>query len=224
MGKLIIPPPQTIATMIGTPNNDVNRWKGNCYCVASKMVKEDVLMTDCRAVYGHYLGPISSKSFFQNRRNMPFCQHGWIELPNGDIIDPTRWVFEAKEPYIALIDHMDDVAEEYDEGGNQWREATTNPPPEYSKKDKQFSFSKDDFDKLDGRTYVLGLLGDKRKSVSSISSDQLFWLANLSIDTLGIYAMTVYDYIHRMGCLAFVPLDNQIKIIGEEKLKTLRDY
>ena len=82
--KLIIPPPHVIARMIDTPNFDVNRWKGNCFCVASKMVKEDVLMTDCRAVYGHYLGPISGTGYFKNRKDMPFCQHGWILLPNGD--------------------------------------------------------------------------------------------------------------------------------------------
>ncbi len=213
MAKLIIPPPNVIAKMIGTPNLDINRWKGNCMCVAMKIVSEDVLMTECRAVYGHYLGPISSKSYFRNRRGMPFIHHGWIELSNGDIVDPTRWVFEAKEPYIAFIDRMDDVAEEYDEGGNEFRKATRNPPPKYRKGDRQFPFTLDKFDKLDGRTYILSLLGDKRENVKEICLDQIFWLANLAVDTLGIYAESVYNYIEYMGHEAFIPIDNRLKIM-----------
>ncbi len=98
--KVIIPPINVIANFIDMPN--LNRWKGNCYCIASKIVNEDILMTECRAIYGHYLGPVSSKSCFSDRKHMPFISHGWIELSNRDIVDPTRWVFEAKEPYIAF--------------------------------------------------------------------------------------------------------------------------
>jgi hypothetical protein len=215
MSKLIIPPPNVIARMINTPNHDINRWKGNCYYVASQIVNEDVLMTDCRAIYGHYLGPISSKSYFRNRKGMPFCQHGWIELANGDIIDPTRWVFEAKEPYMAFIDRDDDIAEEYDEGGDRWRKATENPPPKYNEKDKQFSFTIDDFDRLDGRTYILSLLGynrNEKKDIKKISLSQIFWLANLSMNTLGVHIREVYNYIEIMKQEAFIPIDNYSKI------------
>jgi hypothetical protein len=172
--KITIPPIDVIVRMIDTPKLDVNNWKGNCYHVACQIVKQDVLMTECRAVYGHYLGPISPDGYFKARIGMPFVQHGWVEFPNGDIIDPTRWVFEAKQPYIALIEHDNVVLEEYDEGGNQWREATTDPPPKYSKDDEQYPFSVKDFDGIDGRTYILGLLGfhDNRKAIKNISLDQ----------------------------------------------------
>ena len=212
--RLIIPPPNVIVTMIGTPNNDINRWKGNCYHVACQIVKEDVFMTDCRAVYGHYLGHISSTGYFRNCKDMPFCPHGWILLPNGDVVDPTRWVFEGKEPYIALIDHMDDAIEDYDEGGNGWRESFQQPAPSYKKDDRQLSFVMEDFDKLDGRTYVLSLLGDKRKNIKEICLDQIFWLANLSPNTLGIYVKEIYAYIEHMGYDSFIPIDNRIKILG----------
>ena len=173
--KIIIPPLTVIENFIERP---AEKWAGNCYCVASKIVNEQIINDDCRAVYGHYLGQISSKSIFRNRRGMPFMQHGWIELSNGDIVDPTRWVFEAKEPYIAFIDRDDDVAEEYDEGGNEWMKATMTPPPKYRKGDRQFPFTMKDYDKLDGRTYVVGLLGDKRTNIKEICLDQIFWLAN----------------------------------------------
>lgn len=207
--KIIIPPIDVIVRMINTPDLDVNKWKGSCYYVACQIVKEDVLMTDCRAVYGHYLGYISPKSIFKYRRDMPFCQHGWIELSNGDIVDPTRWVFEAKDPYIALI--KKDTAEEYDEGGNEWRHATQTPPPAYDVADKQVSFKYKEFDRLDGRTYVLGLLGDKRKEIDNLCQEQIFWLANLSLQTLGIYAREIYDYIKFIDCDAFIPIDNMNK-------------
>lgn len=209
--KIIIPPIKVIVRMINTPDIDVNRWKGNCYYVASQIVKEDVLTAECRAVYGHYLGPIASDSYFRSHKGMPFVQHGWIELPNGDIIDPTRWVFENKEPYIAFIEKDNDVIEEYDEGGNEWRHATQNPPPAYNADDKQVSFRYDEFDRLDGRTYVLGLLGDKRKEIDRLSDEQIFWLANLSLQTLGIYAREVYAYIESVGCDAYIPWDNKNK-------------
>ena len=214
--KLIIPPIDVIMRMIDTPNLDVNRWKGNCFCVASKIVNEDVLMTECRAVYGHYLGPVSSKSYFSNRKDMPFISHGWILLPNGNIIDPTRWVFEAKEPYMAFIDSKDDAAEEYDEGGNGWRSAFVKPAPSYDKKDRQISFTEEEFDKISGRTYVLGLLGDKRKNIEKLCVNQIFWLANLSLDTLGIYVREIYEYIKYIEQEAFIPYDNRLKILGKD--------
>jgi len=215
--RIIIPPISVILRMIDTPDLNINRWKGNCYCIASKIVDEGIINDSCRAVYGHYLGPVSSKSYFANSRNMPFICHGWISLSNGDIIDPTRWVFEAKEPYMAFIDRDDDVAEEYDEGGNEWRASTRNPPPKYRKGDRQFPFTMKDFDKLDGRTYVLNLLGDKREFVKEICLDQIFWLANLSLDTLGIHADTIYDYINSMGQKVCIPIDNWMKTFPHYK-------
>ena len=208
--RIIIPPINVIAKFIGVPN--LEDWKGDCYGIASGIVKDEVIDDNCRAVYGHYLGPISSKSLFRDRRGMPFVHHGWIFLSNGNIVDPTRWVFEAKEPYIALIDKDDDVAEEYDEGGNGWMKANENPPPKYRKGDRQFPFVVSDDD---GGPYILDLLGEKRGVVKEICLDQIFWLANLSLDTLGIYAEVVYTYIKNMGQSVFIPIDNKLKILGE---------
>lgn len=211
--KLIIPPINVIGKMIEM--EDTSRWKGNCFCVASKIVDEPILLDDdCRAVYGHYLGPISSKSIFANRQHMPFVHHGWIVLSNGDIIDPTRWVFEAKDPYIAYFDSWDDIAvEEYDEGGNKWIKTNETPAPKYRKKDRQFPFVINDDE---GKSYVIDLLSDDRKEVKEISLDQIFWLANLSLNTLGIYANVVYTYIKNMGQSCCIPIDNKMKILGKD--------
>ena len=208
--KIIIPPIGVMGNFIGMPN--LERWKGNCYCVASKIVREQVINDNCRAVYGHYLGPISSKSYFRDRRGMPFVPHGWIILSNDNIVDPTRWVFEAKSPYIAVIDRMDDVAEEYDEGGNEWRKSNMKPAPQFNKKERVFPVVLKD---EECRAYFDDLLRDKREHFKEISLDQMFWISNLSVLTLGIYAKEIYEWIENMGCIAFIPIDNQIKILDK---------
>lgn len=212
--KLIIPPIQVIANMICM--SDLTRWVGNCYGVASKIVREQIIDDNCRAVYGHYLGPVSSNSHFSDRMGLPFIHHGWIVLSNGDIIDPTRWAFEAKEPYIAHLDSMDDIAvEEYDEGGNLWIKTHERPAPKYRKRDRQFPFVIND---VEGKSYIIDLLADGRKEeeIEEICLDQIFWLANLSLDTLGIYAGAVYTYIKNMGQICCIPIDNKIRILGKD--------
>lgn len=213
--KLIIPPINIIGTMIDMSNLD--RWIGNCYCVASKIVKEQIIDDDCRAVYGHYLGPVSSKSFFSDRRGMPFISHGWIVLSNGDIIDPTRWVFEAKKPYIAHLDSMDDIMEEYDEGGNEWRAAHHSSAPQYDKTERIFSLYQLESENEKGYDYLLELLMDERNfSIKDVSLNQMFWIANMPLQHLGIYAKDIYTWIKCVGCVALLPMDNRLKILGKD--------
>lgn len=70
-------------------------WKGNCYAVAVACV--DAGVVEGEAEYGIWEGPIAPGSFFEGR---PLARHGWVRLPDGQIWDPTRWVFENVEPYI----------------------------------------------------------------------------------------------------------------------------
>jgi len=207
--KLIIPPINVIAKFIGVP--DLMDWKGNCYGIASKIVNDEVIDDNCRAIYGHYLGPISRTSMFKDRIGMPFVPHGWIELSNGDIIDPTRWVFEDEKPYIAKID-KDDVAEEYDEGGNGWRANWQDPAPQYDKTERCFPIVLKDEACSE---YLMDLLIDERKeNIKEVSLGQMFWIANLSLLTLGLFAKDIFTWIDNMGLKALIPMDNQIKILS----------
>src|SRR5688572_27046285 len=88
---------------IGVP---VDKWSGNCYSIACSILRARLVKG--RPAYGHWLGPVHPKSPFYSRSRAPFQRHGWIVLEErgahaqrpGLVLDPTRWVFEAAEPYI----------------------------------------------------------------------------------------------------------------------------
>ncbi|TAL42437.1 MAG: hypothetical protein EPN91_08640 [Salinibacterium sp.] len=74
----------------------LSTWPGNCFGVASKLVKDKVIKGT--AVYGHWLGPVARtcKMFY----GKPIINHGWILQKDGTVVDPTRYVFEGVQPYI----------------------------------------------------------------------------------------------------------------------------
>ena len=197
-----------IAKKIDVP---VEQWKGKCFQVAYTIVRKKVIDDDCRAVYGHYLGKISKKSMFSDRIGMPFVGHGWILLSNDDIIDPTRWVFENVEPYMAYINFYDNIAREYDEGGNEWKKAIAQCAPRYDDSEQCFPLVLDE----GTEAYVRELLIDAREEYKDVALNQMFWLANLSLNTLGVFAEAVYTWIGNMGLDATIPIDNRLKILGE---------
>jgi hypothetical protein len=174
-------------------------WIGNCYSISYSMVQSGIV--EGKAVYGHWTGPISKYNPFYSVSQVGFCRHGWIIKEDGEIVDPTRWVFEGKTPYIYVGKN-----DYYDEGGNNLRKSMTEPPPQYSKTEKQFSLN------LDKKTldFVNKLLGYSGKN---LSMGQLFWLANLSLVDLGEHAKDIYYALEEKGMAAAIPLDNQRKIL-----------
>lgn len=82
------------------------RWKGRCFEIASAIVAAKLVRGT--AVYGHWLGEVNRKSFFYHEPKRPFIQHGWILLADSRVLDPTRWVFEAKAPYLFVGEPPDD--------------------------------------------------------------------------------------------------------------------
>lgn len=59
--------------------------------------------------YGFFWGKVAEGSPFDH--TSPLHRHGWVELPDGRIWDPTRWVFEDVDPYIYIGD-----SDDYDPG------------------------------------------------------------------------------------------------------------
>ena len=88
---------KVVEKAIGIP---AKKWKGRCYEIACKMVKAKLVKGE--PVYGHWVGPISRYSHFANRRDLGFTNHGWVLVDEEKqlVVDPTRWVFEDREPYI----------------------------------------------------------------------------------------------------------------------------
>jgi hypothetical protein len=185
-------------------------WAGRCYEIASACVAEGLV--DGVAVYGHYVGKVHPKSHFGVRAGMPFVQHGWVKLTGdeGLIFDPTRFAFEAREPYLYVGKNEGD----YDEGGNGMRKAFKRPAPPFDASTSRVvnftsrviaSAAWQHVEKLLGPNYLIELDGH---DPGELTMDQVFWLANLPYDELEPHAHEIYQAILKVGQEAAIPLDN----------------
>jgi hypothetical protein len=196
---------------IGEP---ASAWVARCYEIACKIVKAGLVSRERglggEAVYGHWVGSISPRSYFADRRSLGFVQHGWIWIEDRCmVIDPTRFVFEAKAPYIYAdyepadgyerCKHCQMIREEhdwlganeecalfepelwpYDEGGNRWREAMRlKKPPPKAKRG-------DKNEKLVLSAEMARFVGDLlgQPDGTRATAEQIFWLANLPYSVL----------------------------------------
>lgn len=237
-----IPSVEECARVLGEP---AEKWAGRCYEIAHLFVDAG-LVPGGVAVYGHWTGPIHPASRFAGRRTLGFTQHGWVWVEDeGVVVDPTRWAFEMRTPYVYVGEEPNDwgvvpcadcgfLEEEhddgrddcggyqfpdwpYDEGGNAWRAATLpdKPAPVPGPDEPRFTL------KLEGTAAqaVAVLLGQADGTIAT--DKQIFWLANLPYQLLGDGAAQVYEAI----CAAadyfagFIPYDNQIKAAREGGFK-----
>jgi len=241
-----IPTLEVCEKALGEP---AKKWEARCYEIAYKIVKAGLINVHGdhgEAVYGHWRGPIHPRSCFAKKCAVGFVQHGWIWIASeGLVVDPTRWVFEAKTPYL-FVDHEPDETTvrckhcfmlccehdglgandecamfepelwPYDEGGNKWREALqrTKPPPKPKAKAKRYQL------KLDGLVamHVATLLN--QAAGTRVTDEQIFWLANLSYQTLmggvgPVAVKAIYEAICAVDFEAFIPVDNLKKATRE---------
>lgn len=188
---------QEVADKIGQP---LSVWPGNCYAVACSLIKADLVKG--RAAYGHFIGRISPNSMFFGK---PIVNHGWVITDDGQLIDPTRWVFEGVEPYIYCAPL--EFAAEYDEGGNIYRLENGRDTPPHNEEEKQVNIPSGDvalFNSLLGRSELQTTLG----------MSEVCWLGNLSLVTLQDSAKPLYEALIAMGMKAMIPLDNRTKIFA----------
>ena len=188
-------------------------WAGRCYEIASECVRLKIVPGV--AVYGHFLGKVAPESHFGDRSHHPFQQHGWVQMPDGRIWDPTRWSFEGVEPYIYVGENKG----EYDEGGNALRQATHKPPPPFNRHGKTYDLAPRILP-ADAWNRVEELLGNSYdeaevEEVGKVSDDQLFWLANLPYDAFGKHAEAIYKAIEAVGMAGFIPIDNRRRAARE---------
>jgi hypothetical protein len=192
------------ALAIGVP---LKEWVGNCYAISRKIVDADLVGDCAKAVYGHWRGEIDPASmFYTTYGKIGFARHGWIRLHDGTIVDPTRWVFEGTSPYIWMGQQND----EYDEGGNHLRRAMESPPPEYDATKSACKLDWSGYEEYEERIYRL------LDYIPEIQINHVFWLANLSLFTLGDLAEVVYKLLIQNGFSALIPLDNRRKVLEEK--------
>jgi len=158
------------------------------------------------AVYGHWHGPRHPESVF-HQPSKPFIRHGWIVLPDGQVCDPTRWVFEHVAPYIYI-----GPSDHYDEGGNAIRTVMKGRPPRFDRDEKRYTITKA---MLPSAAWsfiekLMGLADDYDEiEPGTIDVRQLFWLANQYPRLLGEHAPAIYKMLDRLELDAAVPFDNR---------------
>jgi len=183
---------------------EASTWKARCYEIASRIVAAKLVKGT--AVYGHWLGPVHSKSCFAGSR--PFVQHGWIVLPNDlRVIDPTRWVFEHEAPYLFL----GEPGRLYDEGGNEWRTVMRGAAPAFDVSERAIEFDKRAMDTETWKfveRYLEIDYEDEEQRPGVLSRSQVSWIANAPLTELGRHARGVYDALEKVGEVALIPIDN----------------
>jgi hypothetical protein len=132
-------------------------------------------------------------------------RHGWVETPDKLIIDPTRWVFEGKKPYIY---QAPDFEGWYDAGGNALQEELhgDRPVPAFASIGGWF----DSPSEL--RPHLRALMGSM--PCLKVTHEQLAWLANRPLPRLGTHALPVFRWIVELKLGAYIPIDNRVLVLG----------
>jgi hypothetical protein len=178
---------------------ETKEWVGNCHCVATRLVETRLVPGNVR--YGFYYGPVSGKSYFSS--TAPFHRHGWIELPDGlFVVDPTRWVFEARKPYI----FMGPYSNEYDPGNQRMAQARLRPCPGRLPGDEVFEVCLS--------APAAQHLSDMTGYGTAFSLVQLCWIANLPLNMLGVHCVEIYRELARIGQKDLIPIDNWDMAMG----------
>lgn len=191
-----------VADQIGIP---LQRWPGNCYGISCAVARAGIVVGAVR--YGHFLGEVSPDCT-RFRHDQPFQRHGWIDLAdNVSVCDPTRWVFEAVEPYV----YIGPKGKDYDVGGNQWREAMLREPPSYDPAADRANIEVWKFCPTAHR-YVMDVL---LEGAPGITMDMAFWLGALPLQAFKQHAEAVYRAFLDAGQAAMVPIDNMHFVLPE---------
>jgi hypothetical protein len=182
-------------------------WKGRCYDIATRGVACGLVPGV--AVYGHYLGAVHADSMFAPKAWVGFQRHGWVRAAGGVLYDPTRWVFEAVDPYV--FTGKADACREYDEGGCGVRQQFRQPPPKmvsgYAK--NWDVVMRPDLSPND--TALLGcLIGDGE----GFTRARLYWLANHGPEELGEACKPFYRWLRENKMQSAVPADNWRRVMA----------
>lgn len=193
------------------------QWKGQCTAVCSHVLEAGLVEGDL--IHGMWVGEFSPKGYFASRAHMGMTQHTWILLKDGvTIVDPTRWVFEAKRPYIFVS--KDVLTEPYDEGGARVKESQLLrfrvPWPEdgvfggTSKKPSNLR------ELVSAATLEALLLliegydpGASKTTLAKCTPFQLMWLGSMPYHWYGdVVASDLYLALDKLGRRAVVPIDS----------------
>lgn len=200
------------------------KWAGMCHQASLAVVEEMAKLGQSAVVRrGWFQGQTVPGAYFHGRP----CQHSWVELPDGRVLDPTRFAFVGGPAWPLWIGPDD----EYDVCGCR-QQAPSSPPPHASESKSplvELRFAEDGDDAARGivqavawQTGIGGYCARITKQVIEVSVQQVFWLGNLPIkDTAELgtlpreLAEEVYTAIVRADLGSAIPIDRRDWILGD---------
>lgn len=185
-------------------------WAGKCYEMACRAA--DLLNAkgvEATAVYGHFMGEVHPASIFYGK---PLVQHGWVELEGDLILDPTRWAFEGKKPYLYV-----GPRDTYDEGGNTWRMALLGQPPEFDPEGRIKTITtamlpSEAWNWLEQLLGLQKLFAEEWYEPGQVTVEQLGYVANYDPHRMDGHAEDIYRMLGDLGLGAFIPIDNRMRV------------
>ncbi len=185
----------------GIPLED---WPGDCARISNALAEHYGGI----ARFGHFLGEISDDSLFAGR---PTTQHGWIELPDGSVVDPTRWAFEHDRDDLQSAYIWHGPADEYDLGGDRLRRAVLEmqgiDPDEVPADDPAYpstlSFSGD-----------VSVVVERLIGPGPYTMPRVRHLAHIHPERFGDHAAAIYAALAKADEMAWVPIDFQHYVEG----------
>jgi len=232
-----------IEQAIGIPADD---WKGNCHAIACEVVKAGLVEGEAVYGHWRGPVAKTSMFYRENsglgicRHGWVETADGFILDPTRWVFEDTEpYIFigdpEYDEMACGICGHLRDEhgndfmagcqvdgcncdcfdpsggidrsSVDYDRGGNVFRKSMERPAPEYNlEKRGAFEFSGG------AKRFIEGLIGDSK----GVCFDRLFWLANLSTETLGPYIDEIYQVIKDSGNMSLIPVDNYQMIFGDD--------
>lgn len=178
-------------------------WEGRCAELAACVEK---MIPGCRRVRGHYLGLITGSHW----KGRPYAQHEWLELEDGTVVDPTRWSFEGKDPYVFVGGPTNTEDWPYDEAGVRLRHLLLGrkPCPAFSKDEESAKVNQMP---SDARRHLEKMGAEPKNGRFSLS--QLFWIAGAAPEELGDHVVTIYRWFVRNNYEALIPIDLRRKYL-----------
>lgn len=170
----------------------------NCHEAAIRL--EEILKErgiKARAVYGFYKGPAPGAN-----HKAPFHRHGWVVTSSGQILDPTRWVFEGKLPYL-FEGKASVYRSQYDEGMRETKNEFRSPFPKKDPTGRKIKFNWSE----GAKRYLLSILGGHDPKVLTVM--QVMWLANHDFLDMGEHIHEIYSQMIERNFLGFIPIDNR---------------
>lgn len=186
------------------------QWHGQCYGIASGII--DAKLVRGVAVYGAWLGEINPHGWWADRVGHACVRHGWIRLPRKNyVLDPTRWSFEADEPYLWYGENDGT----YDEGNDRFRKLFQRPCPET---DPDGRFVELPFDAATQEFLYLysdKMLPKPNGGPMRVNFMQGGWIANAPMSDLEPFTRVIYQTLVDSGHSAWVPYDNRVLVLGQ---------